>query len=322
MKTTILAALLLASCGATSIALAIEQAGPSTDTSPSTPAIVEAAPAEPAVATQWSAEVADVVKLVKAKVDERTIVAFVTHTDREYRLNAAEIVELKHQGVSDSILTAMLQQNQKVTQPVTPMTAAAVAPQVMSPNFGTAQMGYDPNAVAASQPVYVYPESSSYSSSYYPYYSDYYPYYYPYWGGYYGYYPFYCGYYYGGGYCYPYGHHGGYCYPYGHYGYGGYHGGSYYHGGSPYSHGGYHGSPASQGAPRSGGYQGGYARAGGYAGGAPRPSGYHGGGYIGSHGAARPGGYAGGGFSGAVRGGASFASASHGGGGGHGGGHR
>src|SRR5215471_15613671 len=101
MKTTSFAALLLAFCGASSIALAIEQAAPSTDTSPSTPAVVEPAPAAPPAANQWSPQVADVVKLVKAKVDERTIVAFVSQTDRDYKLNAEQIVELKHEGVSD-----------------------------------------------------------------------------------------------------------------------------------------------------------------------------------------------------------------------------
>src|SRR5690242_13224803 len=118
MKTTFFAAL-LAFCGASSVALAIEQVAPSTDTNPSTPAVVEPAPAAPVPATQWSAEVADVVKLVKAKVDERTIVAFVTHTDREYKLDAEAIVELKQQGVSDAVLTAMLQPKERATKPVT-----------------------------------------------------------------------------------------------------------------------------------------------------------------------------------------------------------
>ncbi|HTL54398.1 MAG TPA: hypothetical protein VL361_01910 [Candidatus Limnocylindrales bacterium] len=295
MKTTILAGLIVAFFGSIFTAPAIEKVSAATDSPPGTPVIIETNPAEPAPVPQWSAEVADVLKLVKAKVDERTIVAFIGHSGRGYNLNAAEIIELKNQGVSDAVLTAMLQQNQRATTAGAGPTPPAVAPQAMSANYGTGQMVYDPNAAAASQPVYVYPESSYYPS-YYPYYSSYY---YPYWGGYYGYYyPYYCGYY-GGHYCYPYYGHGGYCYPYSHYGHGGgYYGhGGGYHGGS-YSHGGYHGAYV--------GYRG--------------TSGYHGG-YAGSHTASRPSG-----FSGGSRGGASFASVSHGGGGhgggGHGGGHR
>jgi hypothetical protein len=172
-----------------------------------------------------SGGVAEILKLSRAKVGEETILTFITSSAKTYNLSAADIVYLKEQGVSDAVLTAMLQQSQKPAKtevaPAPPPQAAPAAQAVaqVAPAEQVAPVATTPNSPEAVSPQYAPAASAPASTTYvvpstaysYPYYYSSYPYYYPYYG-----YPavtfafgFGGGYY--GGYhgCYPGGYHGG-----------------------------------------------------------------------------------------------------------------
>jgi hypothetical protein len=169
--------------------------------------------------------VPQVLQLSQAKIGDSTIVAYIQNSGTIYSLNASEIVYLKQQGVSDAVLTTMLNQRQRVTQ-----AAAQTAPQVTAAATAS-QPGSAETSTAVAQPtvtyvqtvpsssVYVIPDTQTYN------YDAYYyrPYYYPYYGGWY-YPPVTFSFGFGGGY------HGGYYRG----GWGGYHGG--YHGGGGWHH--------------------------------------------------------------------------------------
>ena len=155
------------------------------------------APVVPPV--QLSYGVADVLKLSRAKVKDETIFAFVANSQSNYNLNAEEIIFLRSEGVSELVVTRMLEhQKQAAAAPV-----AAVVPPSNNPpapavaNSAAAPVrsvtAYVPPANAYVQPSPVYVQSAPvyvYSSPTYAY--DYYPYSYSYYGGYRGYsYPYY-----------------------------------------------------------------------------------------------------------------------------------
>ncbi len=122
----------------------------------------------------------DVVKLTKAKVSDEVIIAFIQNSGRSYGLRPQDIVYLHDQGVSDRVVTIMLEAK------AAPAPMAYTAPAQPVPP-APAPQEYPQPAPAYSEPassMYVIP----YSTPAYPYYSSYYsyPYYYNY--PYYGYY--------------------------------------------------------------------------------------------------------------------------------------
>jgi len=136
---------------------------------------------------QLSYGVPDVLKLSRAHVSDGTIVAFIQGSGRIYNLGADEIVYLRQQGVSDSVVAAMLSQRQKATD-----SAARVAQSSSYPEANTTQPApaYDQANTTYAQPqaeyvppstVYVIPSSppAYVDYGYYPYYGGYYGYYYP-----------------------------------------------------------------------------------------------------------------------------------------------
>ena len=145
-----------------------------------TPAAVSTTPVAP---VQLSENAAEVLKLTRAKINDDTILAFIQNSRSSYGLNTSAIVYLHNEGMSDRIITAMLNREQKlVAAPWSaPQTAAAsVAPAAGSMNPGNAQYAQAPATYAQAAPpstVYVVPDSVPYY--YYPDYS-YYPYYYYY----------------------------------------------------------------------------------------------------------------------------------------------
>jgi hypothetical protein len=289
---------------------------------------INAVPSPASVATQqvsagpgiapanYSAPVADVVKLVDAKIDPEVILTYIGNSRTAYNLSATEIIALKDHGVGPDILTAMLQHDGALrAQAVAPAPTVAQAVPV---EVGPSAPAYDYSAqVAPPAYTYAYPDVSyaypSYAYSY-PYYcygnyncGYYSPWYwpsysygcYPYWG--------YCGYPYcsfGFGYPYCYGGRGWGCYygGRGYYGGHGYYGRRGYYGGHGYvGGGGYYGYRGRLGfnAGRSGGFR--------SFGGGARPvsfvrtsGGFRGGGGFGGH-AASFGGHGGGHFGGRGR---------------------
>jgi len=116
---------------------------------------------------QLSYGVADVLKLSQAQVGEDVILAYIANSGRTYNLSATEIVYLRGQGVSDGVLSAMLNQRNQMT------AAQAAAAQAQAVPASQAATGYGvvEETTAAPSTVYVVPDSS-------------YSYYYtePYWG--------------------------------------------------------------------------------------------------------------------------------------------
>jgi len=161
------------------------------------PNVSSTAPAVPAAPVRLSYGVADVLKLAKAHVSEDTIIAYVANSGTAYNLTVNEIVYLKEQGVSDHVLTAMLDQHNKLAVAAAQNVQAAPGP----PQANYSEAGPPQYAPAVAQPpamdmqtapaaasdssVYVIPSSSQtyVYSGYYPSYA----YGYPYYGGYYGY---------------------------------------------------------------------------------------------------------------------------------------
>jgi hypothetical protein len=182
----------------------------------------------------------DILKLSRAQVGEEVTLNFIRNSGTIYNLAPNDIVYLHNEGVSDRVISAMLDQRRNVPADMAAQTAASSAPA-----SAPAPVYQDPNAAAAAQasaqyyaqpaPAYAQPEATyAPASTVYtvPYSSpDYYPYYYGGYPYYYGGYPYYygpsvaIGFGFGGG-----GYYGGH--------YGGYHGG--YYGGGHYG-GGYHG---------------------------------------------------------------------------------
>jgi hypothetical protein len=197
-------------------------------------------------AVRLSYGVADIVKLAKAHVNEDTILAYIGTSGTVYNLGANEIIYLKEQGVSDRVLTAMLEQRNRLTVAAAqtaqaappsaqPVDGGAGAPQYAPAAAQPPPYGQDATAGAPASSVYVIPSAAPAYA-----YPDYYPSYawgYPYYGGYYGYgYPgVSLGFGWGGGW-YGSGWYGGYR---GYYG--GYHGGYGGYGGYHWGYGGYHG---------------------------------------------------------------------------------
>jgi hypothetical protein len=107
--------------------------------------------------------VAQIEKLAQAKVGDDTIVAYIKNTGNSYGLNADQIIYLRQQGVSDAVITTMLNQPRPGLAVATPTTPA---PQ---PVASTAYRGQVPTATVAPTVTYVQtvPDTTYYSQPYY-----------------------------------------------------------------------------------------------------------------------------------------------------------
>jgi|GEM_PF-2137843 len=132
-----------------------------------------------------------VLELAQAKVADDVIVRYVQNSGTIFALRSSEIVYLKQQGVSDAVLTAMLDQRQRLTGSTEPATsamqitiadaastaAAASVPATVIVQPVTPVVVYA--APATSSSVYVIPDTQTarYSGSTggYPYGAHYYP---------------------------------------------------------------------------------------------------------------------------------------------------
>src|ERR1019366_2241124 len=75
--------------------------------------VVRAQQAVPATATQpapvqLSADVWDVLRMAQGNVGDTTLIAYVKNSGGVYALGASEILSLKERGLSDQVITAML----------------------------------------------------------------------------------------------------------------------------------------------------------------------------------------------------------------------
>jgi len=128
-------------------------------------------------APQLSPVAGQVLQLFKANVGEATIVAFVENSQGDCALDAAQIIYLKQQGVSDNVINAMIKHGNRpganppvVTKAVTRTYSIARSPKGASQATAESPTNctVTTTATVAPAPVYYYP---------YPYYPYYYPYY-------------------------------------------------------------------------------------------------------------------------------------------------
>jgi hypothetical protein len=128
---------------------------------------------------QLSSVAAQVLQLSKANVGEATIIAFVQNSQGDCALDAAQIIYLKQQGVSENVINAMIKRGNRpvanppvATKTVTRTYTIARSPKGASEATSESPTNCTVTTIATVQPAPVY---------YYPY--PYYPYYYyPYYG--------------------------------------------------------------------------------------------------------------------------------------------
>jgi hypothetical protein len=231
MKTRTSRMCLFASLGAASLvalsATAQTPAPATTTTPPPSPTV--SAP----VTLPYGVE--DVLKLSRAQVSEDVMLTFIHNSGTIYNLAPKDIVYLHNEGVSDRVITAMLDQRKNVPAEMAARTAPPSAPAPVYPDANAAAAAQAAAHQAAAQnaaasalpaPAYLPPEPTyAPASTVYdiPYASpDYYPYYYGGYPYYYGGYPYYYGPSVAFGFGFGYG---------GRFGYGGYRGGGFHGGG-------------------------------------------------------------------------------------------
>ena len=118
---------------------------------------------------QLSGGVSQIMQLVQAKVSDDTIIAYVKNSGNSYGLDANQIIYLRQQGISDAVITTMLNQPRPAVAVATPTTPA---PQ---PVASTAYSG--PVSTATVAPTVTYVQTVPDTTYYYQ--PDYQPYYYP-----------------------------------------------------------------------------------------------------------------------------------------------
>jgi hypothetical protein len=126
----------------------------------------------PAVATpapQLAYGVPQIMQLAQAKVGDDTIIAYIKTSGNSYGLNADQIIYLRQQGLSDAVITTMLNQPKPGVAAYTPPTPA---PQP------EASPALAPSPAPAAPPTVTYVQSSP-PTTYYYYQPYYYPAYYP-----------------------------------------------------------------------------------------------------------------------------------------------
>lgn len=115
--------------------------------------------------------VEEVVKLSRAGVSEEVIIIRIRKNGKAFDLSAAEVLELKKDGISDSIIKYLLDPSQPYTSPVPPPPAPAPAPAPSKPEPPAAPpppvvppKHYPPDPHAAKVPpepgLYRFPEDA------------------------------------------------------------------------------------------------------------------------------------------------------------------
>jgi hypothetical protein len=134
----------------------------------------------PTAAPTLSYGVPQILQLAQAKVGDDTIIAYIRNSGNSYGLDANQIIYLRQQGISDNVITAMLDQRKGASAPAQPATQPdSSATAQASTTYAQPAATYAQTAPSSS--VYVMPDTQTYYyNAYYaqPYYYPYYPYYY------------------------------------------------------------------------------------------------------------------------------------------------
>jgi hypothetical protein len=129
--------------------------------------------AQPAAASQaapqWSYGVSEVMQLVRANIGEDVIINYIQNSHNAYGLDVNQILYLKQQGVSDRIISTMLNQPKPAAAAPTVATPAPPAPQPMTAAASTSRT-YTSTATVAPTVTYVQtaPPTYIYSQPYSP----------------------------------------------------------------------------------------------------------------------------------------------------------
>ena len=121
------------------------------------PAATPGAPAPP-----LAYGVPQILQLAQAKVGDDTIIAYIRNSGNSYRLNADQIIYLRQQGLSDTVVTAMLNQPRAgvaLTLPSTPAPPPVASTAYAGPASTAATYPYPqtvPNDCYYSEPCYDY----------------------------------------------------------------------------------------------------------------------------------------------------------------------
>ena len=110
---------------------------------------------------QLSYGASQILQLAQADVGDETIIAYIKTTSNSYSLNPHQIIYLRQQGVSDTVVTTMLNQPKSGLIAETPLTVVA-SPDASSPDGRSAPesgaapvtlANQDPAAIANAAPV-------------------------------------------------------------------------------------------------------------------------------------------------------------------------
>ena len=123
---------------------------------------------------QLSYGVSQVVQLAQAKVGDDTIIAYIKNSGNSYGLAADQIIYLRHQGISDAVITTMLNQPKPgvaVATPTTPAPQPVISSTAVTGSGSTITTASGSTATVA--PTVTYVQTAPAPTYYYQ------PYYYP-----------------------------------------------------------------------------------------------------------------------------------------------
>ena len=118
-------------------------------------------PAQSAAAARFSPAVADILKMVDAKVDTEVIKSFIKSAPIHYHLTASEIIALKEHGLSNDLLLALVQHGGEA-QPQASQPAASPPPAAYGPPAAYQDYSYGYPAYPYDYPYSYYNYSYSY----------------------------------------------------------------------------------------------------------------------------------------------------------------
>jgi hypothetical protein len=124
---------------------------------------------QPAAASQATPQlsygVPEVLQLSQAKVGDSVIVNYIQNSGNNYGLNAAQIIYLRQQGVSDTVINTMLNQRSQSAQTTPTATASSSdnsAAYSSQTSTGTAQPTVTYVQTVPTSTVYVVPDTQTY----------------------------------------------------------------------------------------------------------------------------------------------------------------
>jgi hypothetical protein len=99
---------------------------------------------------QLSYGVSQIVQLAQAKVGDDTIIAYIKNSGNSYGLTVDQIIYLRHQGISDVVITTMLNQPKPVVAAATVATPVSTSTAKTAPLYSPRQREQIPAASAST----------------------------------------------------------------------------------------------------------------------------------------------------------------------------